>query len=116
LFTDYQFRNIGLSINPVYNDSGRAHITGNPLDRYKFKTPSLRNTEKSGPYMHDGRFSSLSQVLNGHFSSNGYSATLDPQIQAGIILSSQDVSDVIAFLKTLTDTKFLTDQRYSDNH
>ena len=66
--------------------------------------------------MHDGRFSSLTQVLNNHFTSSGYAATLDPQIQAGIILSSQDVIDVMSFLYTLTDNKFLTDQRYSNNH
>lgn len=114
LFTDYQFRNIGLTINTAYNDSGRAHITGNATDRYKFKTPSLRNIEKSEPYMHDGRYTSLTQVLNNHFAAAGYVPTLDPQIQAGIVLSSQDKSDVIAFLKTLTDTKYLTDLRYSD--
>ncbi len=56
LFTDYQFRNNGLSVNILYNDSGRAHITGNAADKFKFKTPSLRNIERSSPYMHDGRF------------------------------------------------------------
>lgn len=116
LFTDYQFRNVGLTVNIGYNDSGRAHVTGNPLDRYKFKTPSLRNIEKSAPYMHDGRFSSLSQCLNNHFTAMGYTANIDPQIQAGIVLTPQEMSDVILFLKTLTDTKFLTDPRYSEIH
>lgn len=114
LFTDYEFRNIGLTINTAYNDSGRAHVTGNALDRYKFKTPSLRNVEKSGPYMHDGRYTSLNQCLNNHFAAAGYAPSMDPLIQAGINLSSQDVNDVIAFLKTLTDTKYLTDQRYAN--
>ena len=116
MFTDYQFRNIGLTINTAYNDSGRAHVTGNPLDRYKFKTPSLRNIEKSAPYMHDGRYTSLTQCLNNHFAAAGYAPTMDPLIVAGINLSSQDVNDVISFLKTLTDTKYLTDQRYSNPH
>jgi cytochrome c peroxidase len=114
LFTNYQYKNIGLSINVAYNDSGRAHATNDPSDRYKFKTPTLRNVEKSGPYMHDGRYSSLSQCLNNHFTSVGYIATTDPQILAGINLTTQNVNDLIAFLKTLTDTKYLTAQRFSN--
>ncbi len=116
LFSDYQFRNIGLSINPAYNDSGRAHITGNASDRFKFKTPSLRNIEKSAPYAHDGRFSSLTQLLSNHFTgTGGYTPTLDPQIQAGITLTTQEMNDIITFLNTLTDPTFLTDKRFSEN-
>ncbi|MES2515754.1 MAG: cytochrome c peroxidase [Bacteroidota bacterium] len=116
LFTDYQFRNNGLSINVLYNDSGRAHITGNPSDNYKFKTPSLRNIEKSGPYMHDGRFSGLGQCLEHYNSGIVTSPTLDMQLQGGIALTEQNKSDLIAFLKTLTDTKYLSNPRFSDNH
>lgn len=116
LFSDYQFRNNGLSVNVLYNDSGRAHITGNATDRYKFKTPSLRNIEKTAPYMHDGRFTSLDQCLEHYNSGIIISPTLDTQLQSGIILSAQNKADIIAFLKTLTDTKFLTDSRFSDNH
>jgi len=116
LFTDYQFRNNGLSVNVLYHDSGRAHITGNAVDRYKFKTPSLRNIEKSGPYMHDGRFTSLDQCLEHYNSGIIISPTLDTQLQSGITLSTQNKADIIAFLKTLTDTKYLTDYRFSDNH
>lgn len=64
--------------------------------------------------MHDGRYSTLSQCLNNHFTALGYTVTTEPQILAGINLSAQDVNDLIAFLKTLTDTKYLTDSRYSD--
>ena len=64
--------------------------------------------------MHDGRFSSLSQCLNNHFNALGYLPTTEPQILAGISLSPQDVNDVIAFLKTLTDTKYLTDTKFSN--
>jgi cytochrome c peroxidase len=113
LFSDYDYRNNGLSIN-AYNDSGRAHITGNISDRFKFKTPSLRNIEKTEPYMHDGRFNTLDQCLNHYSSGIVISATLDPQLTGGIPLSMQEKSDLILFLKTLTDSKFLTDQRYSD--
>lgn len=113
LFSDYDYRNNGLSIN-AYNDSGRAQITGNVSDRFKFKTPSLRNIEKTGPYMHDGRFNTLDQCLNHYSSGIVMSATLDPQLTGGIQLSIQEKSDIISFLKTLTDTKFLTDPRYSE--
>ena len=116
LFTDYQFRNNGLSVNVAYNDSGRAHITGNAADRYKFKTPSLRNIEKSDPYMHDGRFTTLDQCLEHYNSGIVNSPTLDGQLLSGISLSAQNKADIIAFLKTLTDTKYLTDFRFTDNH
>jgi cytochrome c peroxidase len=116
LFTDYQFRNNGLSINMNYNDSGRAGITGDPLDKFKFKTPSLRNIEKSGPYMHDGRFATLDQCINHYTSGIFSSATLDPQLTNGISLSDQEKANIKAFLKTLTDTKFLTDSKYSETN
>lgn len=115
LFTDFNFRNNGLSINPLINDSGRAHITQNPADRYKFKTPSLRNIEKSGPYMHDGRFSTLNECLNHYASGIVNSPTLANELQSGSIsLSTQEKNDIIAFLYTLTDNSFLTDKRFSD--
>lgn len=114
LFTDHEFRNNGLSVNVQYNDSGRARITGNALDKYKFKTPTLRNIEKSGPYMHDGRFTSLDQCINHYSSGITTSTTLDPLLTNGISLSAQEKADIKAFLKTLTDTKFLTDSRYSE--
>ncbi|MES2568033.1 MAG: cytochrome c peroxidase [Bacteroidota bacterium] len=114
LFSDYTFRNNGLAINPAFQDSGRAHITNNPVDLYKFKTPSLRNIERTGPYMHDGRFYTLEQCMDHYVSGINNSSTLDPQLQGGIILSASEKTNVIAFLKTLTDPKFLTDPRFSE--
>ena len=114
LFSDYEFRNNGLKINPLINDSGRAHITGLPSDKYKFKTPSLRNIERTNPYMHDGSLQTLDDCLN-HYTSNIINTiNLDPQLQSGISLTVQEKSDLISFLKTLTDTKFLNDKRYSE--
>lgn len=116
LFSDYEFRNNGLPVNPLIQDSGRMHITLNINDIYKFKTPSLRNIERTAPYMHDGRFSSLDACLN-HYTSgiNITSPTLDPLLQGGSIpLSMQEKTDIISFLKTLTDQQFLTDPRYSE--
>lgn len=116
LFTDQSFRNNGISVHPAYKDSGRMHITHNMNDIYKFKTPSLRNIEKTPPYMHDGRFTTLDACLN-HYSSNITNATFttDPQLIGGINLSAQDKMDIISFLKTLTDNAFLTDKRFAEN-
>ena len=112
LFSDYSYRNNGLPVNPTYNDSGRANITGLANDKFKFKVPSLRNIEVSSPYMHDGRFQSLSQCLD-HYS-NGISSypNLDTLLTNGISLSAQEKNQLIAFLKTLTDPTFLNDPRF----
>lgn len=118
LFTDDTYRNNGLPINPMINDVGRYRVTELPQDNYKFKVPSLRNIEKTAPYMHDGRFSTLEAVLN-HYS-NGVldSPTLDPALKAngalGIPLTANEKTKLVAFLKTLTDHEFLTDRRFSE--
>lgn len=115
LFSDFQYRNNGLSVNLNYQDSGRQHITRDPQDIYKFKTPSLRNIAKTGPYMHDGRFSTLKQCLDHYTNGITNMTNLDPLLQSGSIpLSSQDKDDIIAFLNTLTDYKFLGDKRFAD--
>jgi cytochrome c peroxidase len=96
-------------------DSGRAHITRDLSDLYKFKTPTLRNIEKTAPYMHDGRMTSLNQVLEHYNSGIVSSPTLDPVLQSGsIALSLQEKTDLLAFLRTLTDETFLTDKRFAD--
>ena len=104
LFSDFSFRDVGIPVNPAYMDSGRMHITKNIADIYKFKTPSLRNIEKSGPYMHDGRFKTLDECME-HY---------NYKIINGPILSSNDKIEIIAFLKTLTDLTFLNDKRFSE--
>jgi cytochrome c peroxidase len=113
LFSDFQFRNNGLSVNVNYRDSGRQHITREPQDLYKFKTPSLRNIARTGPYMHDGRFSTLKQCLDHYTNGITNMTNIDPLLQSGSIqLSAQDKDDIIAFLNTLTDYKFLGDKRF----
>lgn len=114
LFTDYAFRNNGLSVNAILQDTGRAHITGAASDRFKFKTPSLRNIALTAPYMHDGRFNSLDDALNHYTSGIVNYGTLDPILQNGINLSAQEKADIKAFLFTLTDYKFVNDQRFRD--
>lgn len=118
LFTDNSFRNNGLAVNPQVDDIGRYRVTLLEADKYKFKVPSLRNIEKTKPYMHDGRFFSLEAVLDHYASGVVDSPTLDPSLKAtgrlGIALSADDKTKLIAFLKTLTDNDYLTDKRFSE--
>lgn len=115
LFSDFSFRNNGLSPNPAIRDSGRARITKRVVDLYKFKVPSLRNISKTGPYMHDGRFATLKQCLDHYTDGVVNWVNLDPQLQSGgIQLTESEKGDIIAFLNTLTDYKFLTDPKFAD--
>jgi len=118
LFTDNSFRNNGLPINPSINDTGRYRVTEFEQDKYKFKVPSLRNIEKTAPYMHDGRFYTLEAVLNHYSNGVVNSATLDPSLNnngtLGIPLTNLEKTKLIAFLKTLTDNQYLTDKRFSE--
>jgi len=126
LFTDNNFRNNGLIPNKI-NDQGRYAITLNESDRLKFKVPSLRNVGLTAPYMHDGRYYTLQEVLD-HYANdqNSNSAdviyaspTLDPILQLsgqkqGIKLTPAEKQSIIAFLRTLNDEQFISDKRFSD--
>ena len=118
IFTDNSFRNNGLPVNPSINDIGRYRVTELTEDLHKFKVPSLRNIEKTAPYMHDGRFYTLEAVLNHYSSGVTASATLDPLLQnnsvLGIPLTDSEKTKLIAFLKTLTDNQYLTDPRFAE--
>jgi len=118
LFTDNSFRNNGLPVNPAVNDVGRYRVTQLASDYYKFKVPSLRNIEKTAPYMHDGRLFTLEAVLEHYNSGVVSSETLDPILNKnealGIPLTTKEKTDIIAFLKTLTDNQYLTDKRFSE--
>jgi cytochrome c peroxidase len=107
-FSDHQFHNNGLDADPV--DPGHAAVSGQPGDRGRFATPSLRNAALTAPYMHDGRFPTLEAVLDHYTSGVKPSATLDPNLAkhpgGGIPLSAEDKAALIAFLRTLTDPKF----------
>lgn len=117
LFTDLQFRNNGLPPTQL-NDVGRYAITLQDHDRYRFSVPSLRNVEKTAPYMHDGRFRTLEAVLDHYSSGVQNSATLDPILlqngQLGLPLTAQEKQQIISFLKTLTDDNFLHDPRFAE--
>lgn len=113
LFSDFSFRNNGLKPTAI-NDSGRAHITRNPDDLYKFKVPSLRNLKYTMPYMHDGRYNTLDSVLAHYDHSIYQSPTLDPALNNGIHLTAQEKEDLLAFLNTLNDETFVKDPRFQE--
>lgn len=113
LFTNGEFENNGLAVDSNYRDYGRVGVTLNPIDSLKFKVPTLRNIEFSFPYMHDGRFESLSEVLkhyNGGITNhNNLSYKLNKEIQ----LSSNEQVDIVSFLMTLTDKSFLFNPNFA---
>lgn len=113
LFTNQQFENNGLSIDTTLNDLGRIKITKIKTDSLKFKVPTLRNIEFSYPYMHDGRFKKLSDVLKHYTSGVQHSTTLSNKLLQPIVLSSNEKVDLTAFLLTLSDRHFLFDTNYS---
>ena len=116
-FTDFVFHNNG--IDSLFTDLGRGEVTGNPLDFGKFKTPTLRNIEFSGPYMHDGRFTTLEEVID-HYNSGGHpSETIDPFMKyqgLGLQLLPIHKQQLLAFFQTLTDTAFVNNPDFQDPH
>ncbi len=114
LFTDHDFKNNGLPVDVSINDFGREKITGNASDKFKFKTPTLRNISLTAPYMHDGRFNTLDQVINHYSGGISNTINLDPFLQSGISLTSTEKNNLKAFLLTLTDYKFVQDERFKD--
>lgn len=114
LFTDHQFHDNGLTTEDV----GRMAVTGEVKDRGSFKTPSLRNIALTAPYMHDGRFTSLEQVVEHYSGPLPKRETLDPNLAKhpaeGIQLSSADKAALVAFLKTLTDETFVSQTNPAD--
>jgi cytochrome c peroxidase len=112
-----KFSNNGLLPNEI-NDKGRAIVTNNPEDNYKFKVPTLRNIALTAPYMHDGRFSTLDQVIEHYSSGIHMSPTIDPLIefgsQGGVQLDAQEKHLLKKFLLTLTDQKFLNNPNFQD--
>ncbi len=116
LFTDNLFHNNGL--DSLFTDVGLEEVTGDPLDRGLFKTPSLRNNELTAPYMHDGRFETLEEVIDHYSEGLHNSPTIDPLMkqiaQGGIHLTDEEKSNLLAFLKTLTDTSFINNPAFKN--
>ena len=112
LFSNYNFENNGLPIDPTLNDLGRFVITQNENDKGKFKVPSLRNLSFTYPYMHDGRFMTLKEVINHYTSNIENSPTLSHPLNKPIELSSNEKVDLISFLLTLNDKDFVFDKKH----
>lgn len=113
LFTSDKFENNGLKIDKTLNDFGRMKITQNINDFLKFRVPTLRNVQFTFPYMHDGRFKTLNEVVNHYNSGIQKSKTLAKQLQKPMNLSDNERTEIVAFLKTLTDNEFLFNTRFS---
>lgn len=107
---DFQYN--GLPPDPTLNDFGRMKITNKKGDSLKFKVPTLRNIQFSTPYMHDGRFNSLSEVIK-HYNQLTANNFLPEALKKPMNLSDRDRVDLLSFLKTLSDKDFLYDQRFS---
>jgi cytochrome c peroxidase len=116
LMSDYDYHNNGLDNVFTADNIGRAGVTGRSSDTGKFKTPGLRNVEFTGPYMHDGRFATLEEVVEHYNSGIKRSPTLDPKIKKpeGLFLTEQEKSDLVAFLKSLSDMEFMNNPAFSD--
>ncbi len=111
-FSDYDFKNNGL--DAVITDEGRKKVTSLQSDLGKFKTPSLRNISLTAPYMHDGRFATLEQVLD-HYNKDFHQAdNTDPVmlVQSKNRLTKNNIKDIVAFLQTLTDSTFIHNKEF----
>jgi cytochrome c peroxidase len=114
LFTDNSYRNNGLAPDPKLNDIGRKLITGKESDLYKFRVPTLRNIEVTYPYMHDGRFNTMEEVLKYYAEGKFHASGFDKELNKTTGLTEAEKIDLIIFLRTLTDKTFLYDRRFAN--
>ncbi|TXK46936.1 cytochrome-c peroxidase [Pontibacter qinzhouensis] len=124
LFTDNHYHNNGLDSDFSRDDferiyQGRFRITHNPADVGKFKTPTLRNILLTAPYMHDGRFKTIEEVLEHYTKGVQQSPTLDAAFkntatrETGLTLTPSEKKAILAFLETLTDDEFIQDKKFA---
>lgn len=121
LGTTLAFSNNGLDsvLRPGdYTDKGRGNVTGNPKELGQFKIPSLRNVAVTAPYMHDGRFTTLEQVVAFYSSGVKPGGTTDSKMefahQGGNRLSAEEQRKIVLFLETLTDSTFITNPEFGN--
>lgn len=116
LFTDLDFFNNGIDavedLN-AFEDKGRGHVTGTYYDNGKFRTPTLRNIELTAPYMHDGRFTTLEEVIDHYIDGGHHAVNASPNVRK-LALNAGHKQDLIAFLKTLTDRDFVENEAFSN--
>ncbi len=109
-FTTDEFKNIGLFDGRELNDAGLYNITKKETDKGKFKIPGLRNVAVTAPYMHNGKFKTLEMVLTYYNNPNAFvedPINIDDALRKPLGLTIQERKDIVAFLKTLTDKKYL---------
>ncbi len=117
LFTDHSYANNGMDLS--FTDNGLGEVTGLPFDNGKFKVPSLRNVEYSAPYMHDGRFATLDEVID-HYSDHVEEASpnISPLMEfastGGVALTPTEKNQVKAFLLALSDPDFINNPEFSN--
>lgn len=116
LFSDLNYHNNGVQQAPVlegFADPGQGGVTGNRFDLGRFRVPTLRNVLLTAPYMHDGRFKTMDEVLD-HYASGGHAAeNLNANVRK-LYLSAQNRADMMAFFGTLTDTVFLRNPAFQN--
>jgi cytochrome c peroxidase len=114
-FSSQEYMNNGL--DSIYNDDGRYEVTGLESDRGAMKVTTLRNIDLTPPYMHDGRFKTLEEVIDHYNEGLHNNASLNPALAmtmgTGLMLTDTDKSALLAFLKTLTDTSLIQDSHYA---
>ncbi len=125
------FAEIGFHNTGLYNDDGRGaypksspgivEFTGDPRDAGRFRTPTLRNVAVTAPYMHDGSIATLYEVLRTHYARAGHAVhtgqganPLRSELIVGFEITDDEIADVIAFLESLTDERFLHDPAHAD--
>lgn len=116
LWTDNKFHNNGL--DAFFTDRGLGGVTGDPRDDGKFRSPSIRNLAFTAPYMHDGRFDTLEEVINHYSEGLVFSETIDPLMKAigdgGVQLTQQEKDDLKTFLLSLSDSIFINNPNFSN--
>jgi cytochrome c peroxidase len=113
LLTDNSFRNNGIIPDTLLNDKGRATISKQLKDSYLFRVPTLRNCEVTYPYMHDGRFTTLEQVIDHYADRFNYEPHYDLSMNKIGSITPIKKKALITFLKTLTDTAFLQNPNFT---
>lgn len=108
-FTNDDYKNIGLYNGKELNDAGRFCFSKKDSDLGKFKTPGLRNVAVTAPYMHNGMFATLEQVVDYYNNPAAFvtnAINIDPALQQPLRLTTIEKKNLVSFLKTLTDKKF----------
>jgi cytochrome c peroxidase len=118
LFSTYRFANNALEGEHFNHIHDRFSYTKDPRDIGKYKIPTLRNIALTAPYMHDGRFSTLEEVIDFYSTGLKWSPTVDPNMKqvhkGGVDLTPREKRQLVLFLETLTDSAFITNPKFSN--